>query len=371
MTETGADPGVPQPGDELVQAAVLQPRREHLGQHRAASRVRVDIERDAKPRRSGSVDPLERLPDPSEIALPDRLQVRDLDAVSRGPNRSRSPRRRRRRGRRPRCGCARRTERRGQRAAGRRRRSRPGRRTSPADRRGPCSFPTRPHRGPRRGRCASPSISPAVAGPRPSPTAASRSMPKPTSGMTLCAGRTASSRRGTHRTSTTPSRGPARSPGLARCSSARPGSGGRRGRVAAVADDLRGHALAERVDRARIGRQGEVAVRVDVDVAGREHEPIGIDDPRAPAGRIAIGATIRPPAMATSPRRGAEPSPSWIVAPRKTVSIIAPLARSIHEPAAVDVDGGAGHVGRHRRTRGRRRRSRPPMARRSARAERA
>src|SRR3954451_22866293 len=65
--------------------------------------------------------------------------------------------------------------------------------------------------------------------------------------------------------------------------------------------------------------------------------------PRPVASRSA--AAIRPPAMATSPRRGAEPSPSWIVAPRKTVSIITSLARSIHEPAAVDVDGRSGHVG--------------------------
>ena len=180
---------------------------------------------------------------------------------------------------------------------GRRRRTR-------ADRRAPCSCPTRRRPGPGRrrprmrvelGRGRRP-------GPR-GPTTDSRSMPWPTSAMALTAGCAASSR---SRYSPNDRHAQSRSgPSPWHASPLLVGERRvgrqRRRRVAAVADDLGRHALGQRVDRVGIGRQREVGVRVHVDEArargrARRRRPPGPRRARRPAGSIAV---IRPPSMAT------------------------------------------------------------------------
>ena len=85
-----------------------------------------------------------------------------------------------------------------------------------------------------------------------------------------------------------------------------PGQGGGDGE-AAVTDDLQRHALPDLGLRARVQRQGEVGMRVDVDEAGRDHLAARVDDPArgtpgsgrdrpdAAAAHAHVGLTARRP----------------------------------------------------------------------------
>ena len=78
---------------------------------------------------------------------------------------------------------------------------------------------------------------------------------------------------------------------------------------AAVADDRRGDAERRRGRRPRIPGELRVVVRMVIDDAGHEREPVAVDRFLALPGSEP-NATMRPSFTATLPRRGSEPRPS-------------------------------------------------------------
>ena len=104
----------------------------------------------------------------------------------------------------------------------------------------------------------------------------------------------------------------------------------REARAAVLADDDRRDALANHRLRARVGEQRPVAVRVDVDEAGRDREPARVDlDRRLCRAMRRATAAMRPPAIATSISAAAAPVPSMTLPPRITRSCAARFARMI------------------------------------------
>ena len=128
------------------------------------------------------------------------------------------------------------------------------------------------------------------------PTTARRTVPWPTSSTQSTAGFASSSRSANSPNDHQSHASPRPEPGVGGDLFGAPAgiAGEGRRRIAAVPQDLGGDPLADRVERAGVGGQREVGVRVEVDEARRDREALGID--HAPCRRPGLRLECDDPA---------------------------------------------------------------------------